>query len=67
MPVDFHRDMDRYITSKKRKRLFSGLKSKVMNKKAVVSYKAGSKFGQLKGRLLSKVGEIKKRKRGMRK
>jgi len=62
MPVDFHKDMDKYLTNKRKKRLFSDLKSKVMNKKAVLSYKAGSKFGKLKGQLKSKVGEIKKEK-----
>ncbi len=62
MPVDFHRDMDRYLIGKKRKRLFSDFKSKVLNKRAVVSYKAGNKFGQLKGKLVSKVGGIRKRK-----
>lgn len=62
MPVDFHEDMDKYLTNKRRKRLFSNIKSKVMNKKAVVSYKAASKFGELKGKLISKVEEIKKKK-----
>lgn len=60
--VDFSKEMDKYLSSKRRKKLFSSLTSKIMNKRAVLSYKTTSKFGELKGRLASSVEEIKKKK-----
>ncbi len=63
MTVDFHKEMDKYLASKRRKKVFSGIKSRVMNKKSVVSCKAKNRFLGLKGKLASKVEEIKKRKK----
>lgn len=63
MAMNFHRDMDKYLTSKRRKRLFSGIKSRIMNKKAAVSYKAASGFGQFREKLNFKTSEISGRKK----
>ena len=63
MTVDFHDDMDRYLAGKIRKKVFSGFKSKIMNKKAVVSYKAMNKFGDLKNKVVSKVDSFKNKKK----
>ncbi len=62
MPVNFHKDMDKYITSKRRRKLFSNFKSKLMNKKASVAYKAQTKIAGLSGKLTSKLEEMKKKK-----
>ena len=63
MTVDFHKDMGNYLTKRRKRKVFSAIKSKIMNKKAVVSYKATDKFGEFKGKLSSKVEEIKKKRR----
>ena len=59
MPVDFHGDMDKYLSGKRRKRLFSDIKFKIMNRKAVLSYKTANKLGSLKEKLVLKAGEIR--------
>ncbi|MEA2036634.1 MAG: hypothetical protein U9O94_03945 [Nanoarchaeota archaeon] len=61
MPMDFHKDMDKYLTSKRRKRTFSEFKSNIMNKKSNVSNKTTSRFGQVKDQLASKIYKIKKK------
>ena len=62
MSIDFHKDMDKYLISKRRKKLFSKFKSNIMNKKAIVSHKAQIKLGGLKGKLASRLSEMKKKK-----
>jgi len=59
MPADFHSDMDKYLGAKRRKKLFSDFKSKLMNKKALVSHKASTRFEGFRGKLSSKVEQIK--------
>jgi hypothetical protein len=61
MAVDFHRDMDNYLTGKRRKRLISDLKSKIMNKKSLITSKASTRFGEIKGRVKTKVETLKKK------
>ncbi len=62
MPLDFHKDMDKYLANKRRTRYFSDFKSSVMNKKAVISHKAISNFDKLRNRLASHTDIIKKKK-----
>jgi len=62
MTVDFHKDMGKYISGRRFKRRFSNFRNNLMNKKAVVSYKAQNRFGKLKGQLKSRIDEIKKKK-----
>jgi len=62
MPLNFNKEMDSYLSSKRRRKLFSNVKSKVMNKKAVLSYKAANKFGKVREQLKSRAGEVKKKK-----
>ncbi len=61
MPIDFHKDMGKYLANKKKRRLFSDIKSKFMNKRAVLIHKATTNFGKLK-ELTSKLGKAKKKK-----
>jgi hypothetical protein len=61
MPIDFHKDMGKYLANKKKKRLFSNIKSKFMNRRAVLAHKTTDKFGKLKG-LTSKLGKTKNKK-----
>jgi len=63
MAIDFHGDMDKYLAGKRRKKAFSGIKSKIMNKKAVVSYKAMDRLGGLKNKVVSKVDDIRNKKK----
>jgi hypothetical protein len=67
MPINFHGDMDKYLSGKRRKRLFSDIKSKIMNKKAVLSYRASNKLGNLKDKFTSKVGEIRNKSKSAEK
>ncbi|MBW2974302.1 hypothetical protein KY366_01160 [Candidatus Woesearchaeota archaeon] len=63
MAVDFHRDMSKYLANKRRRKLFSDIKLKIINKKTVASYKTADKFNELK----RKVNEIKNRKKEVKK
>ena len=63
MAIDFHKDMDKYLTGKRRKRLLSDIKSRVMNKKASISAKASDNYVKIKGTVKSRVEKIKKRKK----
>ena len=62
MSSNFRKDMDKYIAGKRRKKLFSSLKSRIMNKKAVMTYKTASQFEGLKENLRSRVIQLKQEK-----
>lgn len=63
MSLDFHKDMDKYLASKRRKKRFSNIKLRIMNKRAVVSYKTKNKFGKLKSTLKKGVEKVKDKRK----
>ena len=59
MAIDFHKDMNKYLVSNRRKKILAGVKTKMMNKGSIISNKAINKLGGLRDGLVSKVREIK--------
>ena len=59
MPSSFNDSMGEYLESRRRKKLFSGFKSDVMNKKSAFSNNAVSKFSELRGGIVTRFKQVK--------